>query len=95
MAKVFVTFTDSQDNGRYYAKGEDYPRLGLEVTKERLEELEEKGIVGSDQDKESLTKAEIAEELEEKGIAFNKSARKEELLKLLEQGGEPDDGDEE
>lgn len=36
---VLVRFKDLQDNGRVYSVGDKFPRAGLEVSPERLEEL--------------------------------------------------------
>lgn len=37
--KVIKYFKDAKDNNRAYRPGESYPREGLEVSEERLEEL--------------------------------------------------------
>ena len=39
MYRVIVKFTDLQDNGRAYNVGDIFPRVGLEVTDERIAEL--------------------------------------------------------
>ena len=39
---VIVPFTDLQDNDFQYRVGDEYPRSGLEVSNERLEELSTK-----------------------------------------------------
>lgn len=39
MYKVIKYFTDLQDDNHPYNVGDDYPREGLKVTKERIEEL--------------------------------------------------------
>lgn len=39
MYRVVRRFTDLQDGGRPYEVGSRYPRTGVKVTKERLEEL--------------------------------------------------------
>lgn len=42
MYRVIVPFTDLQDNNHKYQLGMEYPRAGLEVSKERIEELSTK-----------------------------------------------------
>lgn len=37
--KVIATFEDLQDNRHRYQAGDDFPRKGLEPSKERIEEL--------------------------------------------------------
>jgi hypothetical protein len=39
MYKVIERFADLLDDNHIYNAGDDYPRKGLEVTEERLEEL--------------------------------------------------------
>ena len=39
MYKVIKLFTDLQDGGYEYRKGDEYPRAGLEPTEERIAEL--------------------------------------------------------
>ena len=39
MYKVIKYFTDLQDDNHPYNVGDDYPRKGIKVTKERIEEL--------------------------------------------------------
>lgn len=39
MYKVLIRFKDLQDKGRVYNVGDVFPRPGLEVTADRLEEL--------------------------------------------------------
>lgn len=36
---VLVDFLDLEDNSYFYKKGDPYPREGLELTAERIEEL--------------------------------------------------------
>ena len=43
MYKVIKSFSDLQDNGFVYKAGDTFPRLGKEVTKERLKELLSEG----------------------------------------------------
>lgn len=42
MYKVIKTFTDLQDDNHKYITGDTYPRNGVEVSKERIEELSTK-----------------------------------------------------
>lgn len=39
MLRVVTAFADLQDNGHIYNVGDEYPRAGVTVSKERLEEL--------------------------------------------------------
>lgn len=39
MYKVIHEFLDLQDNSHYYAVGKTFPRRGVKVSKERIEEL--------------------------------------------------------
>lgn len=39
MFKVVVAFADLQDGGHIYNVGDEYPRTGVTVSEERLEEL--------------------------------------------------------
>ena len=39
MYKVIHEFLDLQDNNHYYAVGKTFPRRGVKVSKERIEEL--------------------------------------------------------
>lgn len=82
---------DTQDNDFCYYAGAIYPRRGLEVSKERLDELVEKGAIfkieelnidGIELD-ENNTVDEIKAKLDELGIGYSSSAKKTELLELL------------
>lgn len=59
MYKVIKYFTDLQDDNHPYNVGDDYPREGLKVTKERIEEL------SSDRNKRKAPLIEIAASQEE------------------------------
>lgn len=39
MYEVLITFKDLQDNGYRYHAGDEFPRKGLVISEERLEEL--------------------------------------------------------
>lgn len=39
MSKVIIAFADLQDDGHIYNVGDEYPRAGVTVSEERLEEL--------------------------------------------------------
>ena len=39
MLRVVTAFADLQDNGHIYNVGDEYPRAGVTVSEERLEEL--------------------------------------------------------
>lgn len=82
---------DSLDNDQYYYGGAIYPRQGLEVTQERLDELVEKGHIVKIDDEPSLPSKEeekpvvdeIKAALDELGIKYSSRAKKAELLELL------------
>ena len=59
MYKVIKYFNDLQDDNHPYNVGDDYPREGLKVTKERIEEL------SSDRNKRKAPLIEIATSQEE------------------------------
>ena len=89
--KTTKAIRDTQDNDFCYYAGAIYPRRGLEVSKERLDELVEKGAVfkieepivdGIELD-ESQTVDEIKTKLDGLGIEYSSSAKKAELLELL------------
>lgn len=94
--KTTHAILDSLDNDQYYYSGAVYPRQGLEVTKERLDELVEKGHIVKIDDESSLpakeeekpvvedpTIDEIKAVLDELGIKYSSRAKKAELLELL------------
>ena len=90
---------DLQDNDFCYYAGAIYPRQGLEVSKERLDELVEKGaivavddiqvqpvvedIAEAEESVEDPTIDEIKVALDELGIKYSSRAKKTELLELL------------
>ena len=103
--KTTKAIRDTQDNDFCYYAGAIFPRQGLEVSKERLEMLVKNGYIVAVDDKkpepvfeageetenrnEELTTKEIKAKLDESGIEYKRSARKAELLALLEgTGGE-------
>lgn len=89
--KTTKAIRDTQDNDFCYYAGAIYPRRGLEVSKERLDELVEKGaifkieepIVDEIELDESQTVDEIKAKLDGLGIKYSSSAKKAELLELL------------
>lgn len=89
--KTTKAIRDTQDNDFCYYAGAIYPRRGLEVSKERLDELVEKGaifkieelIVDGIELDESQTVDEIKTKLDGLGIKYSSSAKKAELLELL------------
>lgn len=89
--KTTKAIRDTQDNDFCYYAGAIYPRRGLEVSKERLDELVEKGaifkieelIVDEIELDENNTVDEIKAKLDELGIGYSSSAKKTELLELL------------
>lgn len=89
--KTTKAIRDTQDNDFCYYAGAIYPRRGLEVSKERLDELVEKGaifkieelIVDGIELDESQTVDEIKTKLDGLSIKYSSSAKKAELLELL------------
>lgn len=69
---VVKTFTDMQDNNYRYEVGAEYPRLGLEVSKARLDEL------ASNKNRRGIALIEpVAEEVvEEKNVTEEKPVEK-------------------
>ena len=81
---------DLQDNDFCYYAGAIYPRPGLVVSQERLDELVEKGaivavedIAEAEESVEDPTIDEIKAALDELGIKYGSRAKKAELLELL------------
>ncbi len=94
--KTTHAILDSLDNDQYYYGGAVYPRPGLVVSQERLDELVEKGHIVKIDDEPSLpakeeeepavddpTVDEIKAALDELGIKYSSRAKKAELLELL------------
>lgn len=93
--KVIKYFTDLQDSNREYNVGDDFPREGKEVSKERLTELSTKNNrqgeplierVQEQVDYSGMKVSElknIAKELEIEGYS---DMKKNELVKVLEGG---------
>lgn len=75
------SINDTKDNDFIYNKNDFYPRDGLEVTNERIEEVYEK--TQSDYDFESFTVAELKSYLDKKKVKYPKTAKKDDLLKLV------------
>ena len=82
---------DLQDNDFCYYAGAIYPRPGLVVSQERLDELVEKGAIVKTEEQtvdeieldEDPTIDEIKAALDELGIKYGSRAKKAELLELL------------
>ena len=89
--KTTKAIRDTQDNDFCYYAGAIYPRQGLEVPKERLEALVEKGVIVKIEELivdeiefgENNTVDEIKAKLDELDIKYSSSAKKAELLELL------------
>ncbi|HEM2651917.1 TPA: hypothetical protein U0500_001597 [Streptococcus suis] len=94
--KTTHAILDSLDNDQYYYGGAVYPRPGLVVSQERLDELVEKGHIVKIDDELSLpakeeeepavddpTVDEIKAALDDFGIKYSSRAKKAELLELL------------
>ncbi|HFR3976483.1 TPA: HeH/LEM domain-containing protein [Streptococcus suis] len=94
--KTTHAILDSLDNDQYYYGGAVYPRPGLVVSQERLDELVEKGHIVKIDDEPSLpakeeekpvvddpTVDEIKAALDDLGIKYSSRAKKAELLELL------------
>ena len=54
--KTTKAIRDLQDNEHYYYEGAIYPREGLEVSQERLDELIEKGVIIAIEEKPAALK---------------------------------------
>lgn len=65
MYRVIRHFTDLQDNGYPYLEGDVYPRDGLSVTKERIEELsgkrnkQKRPLIQKEKEKNKYTRTDI------------------------------------
>lgn len=94
--KTTKAIRDLQDDDFCYYAGAIYPRPGLVVSQERLDELVEKGHIVKIDDEPSLpakeeeepavddpTVDEIKAALDELGIKYSSRAKKAELLELL------------
>lgn len=94
--KTTMAIRDLQDDEFCYYAGAIYPRPGLVVSQERLDELVEKGHIVKIDDEPSLpakeeekpvvedpTIDEIKAALDELGIKYSSRAKKAELLELL------------
>lgn len=78
MYKVIKYFTDLQDDNHPYNVGDDYPREGLEVTKERIAELSSSN---NKRGEPLITLATSQEETEEESKAEPKKEPQEEVEK--------------
>ncbi|HFI0501915.1 TPA: HeH/LEM domain-containing protein [Streptococcus suis] len=89
--KTTHAILDSLDNDQYYYAGAIYPRPGLVVSQERLDELEEKGHIIKTEEptheevelSDDPTVDEIKAALDDLGIKYSSRAKKAELLELL------------
>lgn len=80
MYKVIEYFTDLQDKDHAYNVGDTYPRKGLKVTKERIEELS-----GSENKQKKPLIEEIVEENVEENTDEKKAAVKKATTKKSEE----------
>lgn len=96
MYSCIETWYDLQDNDHQYYKGDTFPREGLKVTEERLEELStdknKRGIPliqkdNEDKPLEKMTKAELEAKAQEMDIDISKAKNNEERVKLLKGEG--------
>lgn len=72
MYRVIAEFCDKQDDYKVYGVGDEFPRSGLEVTEERIQELaSDANALG----KPLIEKVEVAKTTEEKAPA-KKPAKK-------------------
>ncbi len=78
MYKVIHLFTDLQDNIHEYKVGDVYPREGLEVTKERIEELASS---------HNLQGKPLIEMVAEKGVTAKKDTKK--VEEVVEETAQP------
>lgn len=85
---------DSKGKKRYYRKGAAFPREGLEVTQDRLDELITGGFIVSDEsveelklentDLSKLKKDELLGLANKKGVEVSENNTKAEIVKALE-----------
>lgn len=97
--KTTTAIRDLQDDEFCYYAGAIYPRPGLVVSQERLDELVEKGVIvaidgiqaqpvaeevaETEEPVEDLTVDEVKAALDDLGIKYSSRAKKAELLELL------------
>lgn len=83
MFQVVVAFADMQDGGYIYNVGDEFPRVGVSVSKERLEELSSnrnrRGIamIVDENPKEGLSEAEGDTEEAEAGVSPSEASEAE------------------
>lgn len=54
---VTQNIIDTKDNGRFYEKGETYPRADLDVSDKRLKELVDRGVIALAEGEETPKKS--------------------------------------
>ncbi len=86
--KVTQAIRDTQDNDRYYAAGDIYPRKDLEVDDERVAELVKGGYIVADVEEQTdlskLKKDELVALAVEKGVEVDTKNTKAEIIEKLE-----------
>lgn len=86
--KVTQAIRDLQDNQRYYRAGDTFPRNGLKVDDERVDELVKGGYIVADVEEDAdlskLKKDELVALAIEKGIEVDAKDTKAEIIEKLE-----------
>lgn len=78
--KTTQAIRDTQDNDFYYREGDEFPRNGLKVSDERLDELVKGGYIVSDE----VVEATVENETDETDLT---KLKKDELIGLADQKG--------
>ena len=86
--KVTQAIRDLQDNQRYYRAGDTFPRNGLKVDDERVDELVKGGYIVADVEEDAdlskLKKDELVALAIEKGIEVDAKDTKADIIEKLE-----------
>jgi len=86
--KVTQAIRDTQDNNRYYAAGDIFPRKNLKIDDERVAELVKGGYIVADvEEKDNLSnhkKDELVALAIEKGIEVDAKDTKAKIIEKLE-----------
>lgn len=81
--KVTEPIRDSQDNEFFYDTGDTFPRIGFEVSQERLDKLVEGGFLVAEQELNDLKKDELIKLAEDKGIDVDSKDTKADIIEKL------------
>lgn len=89
--KLTHGFYDAKDDLHHYVlvEGATYPREGVEPSEERIADLRAKGWIGeaieeAKKELKDLKKAELVELATDLGLEFDKKAKNDELVSLIE-----------